>query len=85
MSYRIEMRPAALKGLRRISPPDRTRVQGAIALLGQDPRPPASRKLRGRDGFRVRVGAYRIIYDIHDEVLLVVVVTVGHRRDVYDD
>lgn len=84
MSYRIEFRPAAVKVLRRISPPDRKRVQGAIALLGVDPRPPASRRLTGRDGFRVRVGAYRILYDIHDDVLVIVVVSVGHRREVYD-
>ena len=60
------------------------RVRGAIALLAQDPRPPASRPLRGRPGYRVRVGDYRIIYTVADDVLLVVVVTLGHRRDVYE-
>jgi mRNA interferase RelE/StbE len=53
-------------------------------LLAQDPRPPASRPLRGRPGYRVRVGDYRIIYTVADDVLLVVVVTLGHRRDVYE-
>lgn len=62
----------------------RPRIQGAIALLAQDPRPPASRPLRGRPGFRVRVGNYRIIYTVADDVLLVVVVTLGHRRDIYE-
>jgi mRNA interferase RelE/StbE len=62
----------------------RGRVQGAIALLAQDPRPPAARALQGRPGLRVRVGDYRIIYTVSDDVLLVVVVTVGHRRDVYN-
>mgnify|MGYP001146854820 CR=1 FL=1 len=52
-------------------------------LLAEDPRPPAARKLQGRDGYRVRVGDYRILYTIDDGVLLVVIVTVGHRRDVY--
>jgi mRNA interferase RelE/StbE len=62
----------------------RDRIHGAISLLASDPRPPASRQLRGRPGWRVRVGDYRIIYTLHDDVLLVVVVTVGHRREVYD-
>jgi mRNA interferase RelE/StbE len=82
--YRIELRPAAVKALRRIDPQDRGRVQGAIALLGEDPRPPGARALQGRDGYRVRVGNYRIIYTIRNDVLVVVVVTVGHRRDVYE-
>ena len=59
-------------------------MQGAIALLADDPRPPAARMLRGRPGLRVRVGDYRVIYTVADDVLLVVVVTLGHRRDVYD-
>ena len=84
MSYRIAVRPAALKALRRIHPDDRARVQGAIARLAQDPRPPGARALQGRPGFRVRVGDYRILYTIEDDVLLVVVVALGHRRDVYD-
>lgn len=83
-TYRVELRPAAVRALRKLDPDVRPRIQGAIALLAQDPRPPASRALRGRPGFRVRVGDYRIIYTIADDVLLVVVVTLGHRRDVYD-
>ena len=82
--YRIEIRPAAMRSLRKPDPPVRPRIQGAIALLAEDPRPPNARKLRGRDGYRVRVGNYRIIYAIRDEVLLVTIVTVGHRRDIYE-
>jgi mRNA interferase RelE/StbE len=82
--YRIELRPAAVKALRRIDPQDAKRIQGAIALLGENPRPPGAKALQGRDGFRARVGSYRIIYTIEDGVLLVIVVTVGHRRDVYE-
>jgi mRNA interferase RelE/StbE len=59
------------------------RVRGAIELLARDPRPPASRQLRGREGRRVRVGDYRILYTVRDEVLLIVVVDIGHRRDIY--
>lgn len=85
MSYRIELRPAAVKALRRIDPQDRPRIQGAIALLGENPRPPGATALRGRDGLRVRVGNYRIIYTVDDGVLLLVVVALGHRKDVYGD
>lgn len=82
--YRIELRPATVKALRKIDPGDRTRIQGVIALLGEDPRPPGATALAGRPGYRVRVGNYRIVYTIDDGVLLVVVITLGHRRDVYD-
>lgn len=82
--YRVELRPAAVRAMRKLDPPLRHRVHGAIALLAQDPRPPAARALKGRPGLRIRVGDYRIIYTVNDDVLLVVVVTLGHRRDVYD-
>jgi len=81
--YRIELRPAAVRALRKLDPSVRRRLQGAIALLAKDPRPPAARALQGRPALRVRVGDYRIIYTVADDVLLVVVVTLGHRRDVY--
>jgi len=82
--YRIELRPAAVRALRKLDPPIRRRLQGAIALLAQDPRPPAAQALQARPGLRVRVGDYRIIYTVADDVLLIVVVTLGHRREVYD-
>ncbi len=81
--YRIEVRPAAARALRNLDPDVQPRIQGAIALLALDPRPPTARALRGRPGFRVRVGDHRIIYTINDDVLLVVVVALGHRREVY--
>ena len=84
MSYRIELRPAAVRALRQIDHQDRDRIRGVIALLGEDPRPPGAKALRGRPGLRVRVGNYRIIYTIEDDVLLIVVVTLGHRSDVYE-
>ncbi|MGI9080187.1 MAG: type II toxin-antitoxin system RelE family toxin [Acidimicrobiales bacterium] len=82
-AYRIEVRPAAARELRKLDPSVQPRIQGAIALLGQDPRPPAARALRGRPGFRVCVGDYRVIYTVNDDILVVVVVALGHRRDVY--
>lgn len=82
MNYRIELRPAAIRALKQIDHQDRDRIRGAIALLGQDPRPPGAIALRGRPGYLVRVGDYRIIYTIDDGVLVLVVVALGHRRDV---
>lgn len=82
--YRVQLRPAAVRALRKLDPAARRRIQGAINLLARDPRPPSSRRLRSRAGFRVRVGDYRIIYTVADDLLVVVVVTLGHRRDVYD-
>lgn len=84
MTYRVELRPAAVRALRKIDHTQRARIEGAITLLAQDPRPPSAKALRGRPGLRVRVGDYRIIYTVDDGVLLVVVVTLGHRRDVYE-
>lgn len=85
MTYRVTVLPTAERAMRRIDPQHRARLRGAIAMLAVDPRPPASRRLRGRPGFRVRVGDYRIIYEIDDDELrLVTVVNVGHRSRVYD-
>ncbi|WP_339621178.1 type II toxin-antitoxin system RelE/ParE family toxin [uncultured Salinibacterium sp.] len=83
MAYRIEVTPAAARALERVNHQHRDRIRGAIALLAQDPRPPGARALQGLPGFRVRIGDYRIVYTIQDDVLLVVVITLGHRRDVY--
>ena len=83
-AYRIEVRPGAARALRTLDPSVRLRIQGAVALLADDPRPPASRPLRGRRGYRVRVVGYRIIYTIADGVLRIVVVALGHRREVDD-
>lgn len=84
MAYEIRVRPAALRALKRIDRQDQARIRGAIALLAVDPRPPGTKALRGREGYRIRVGNYRILYTVEDDRLLVVVVTLGHRRDVYD-
>ena len=70
--YRIELRPAAVRALRKLDPPVARRIQAAIALLVEDPRPPASRPLRGRLAWRALVGDFRVIYTIKDDVLLVI-------------
>ena len=85
MSYRIEVAPSAVRQLRKLERVAQRRVQAAIELLANEPRPDGANKLVGVDGeWRVRTGDYRIVYDIHDNVLLVLVVAVGHRRDIYE-
>lgn len=84
MTYRIEVAPAAVRQLRKLDPATRRRVQAAIELLAAQPRPSGAKKMAGGDGeWRVRTGDCRVVYEVQDEVLLVLVVAVGHRRDFY--
>jgi mRNA interferase RelE/StbE len=85
MTYRVELAPAALRQIRKLDPSAKRRVQAAIELLARQPRPQGATRLVGGEGeWRVRTGDYRIIYEIQDDVLLVLVVAVGHRRDIYE-
>jgi len=84
VTYRITLAPAAARQLRKFDPQARRRIQAALELLATEPRPPAATRLVGGSGeWRVRTGDYRIIYEIHDDELLILVLRVGHRRDVY--
>lgn len=84
MTYSIEVLPAAERDLSKVHPRMRARIRGAVLKLAVDPRPPGARALKDRPGFlRVRIGDYRVIYTIKDDVLRVVVVRVGHRREEY--
>ncbi|WP_250281127.1 MULTISPECIES: type II toxin-antitoxin system RelE family toxin [unclassified Frankia] len=84
MRYTVTIAPAAFRRLRKLDPVARRRVQAVIDLLADDPRPPAARQLVGGGGeWRVRTGDYRVVYDIQDKELIILVVAVGHRRDVY--
>ena len=85
MTYRVEVAPAALRQLRMLDSPARRRVQAAIELLADQPRPSRAKKLVGGEGeWRARTGDYRIVYEVRDDVLVVLVVGVGHRRDIYE-
>jgi len=84
VAYRADWLPAARRLLRKLDPATRERIVRAVLSLEGDPRPPGAKKLAGPDNlWRVRVGDHRVIYAIEDDRLLVVVVTVGHRREVY--
>ncbi len=82
--YKVFIKTSALKEIEAIDKKaDRQRIVRRIRGLAVDPRPPGCEKLSGRDRYRLRHGKYRIVYSIEDETLLVYVVKVGHRKDVY--
>ena len=86
LDYRIEFTPAAVRKLRKLDPQTRRRIQAAVELLATQPRPPGAKKLVGGDGeWRVRTGDYRIVYEVRDNVLLVLVIAIGHRSSIYRD
>ncbi len=81
--YRVLVRKSVSKDLDRITKKDVRRIVKAMRALSDDPRPPKSKKLSGEENYRLRCGAYRIIYEIQDEQLVICVVRIRHRRDVY--
>ncbi len=83
MRYRVILPKSVLKELNRLSAEVRQRVLERLAALETNPRPADVKKLKGRPAWRIRVGDYRVIYEIHDRALQVIVITVGHRGDVY--
>ena len=82
-SYRLLIKSSAGKDIEAIPKQDRRRIVAKITSLSSNPRPPGCEKLSGHGQYRIRQGNYRILYEIHDLKLIVVVVKVGHRRDVY--
>jgi mRNA interferase RelE/StbE len=83
--YRIEYDPSAVRALRKLSTSLQRRIIAKIETLADNPRPPSAIKMSGHDVYRLRVGDYRVIYAIADEQLVVLVVEIGHRRDIYRD
>ncbi|HMQ46683.1 MAG TPA: type II toxin-antitoxin system RelE/ParE family toxin [Saprospiraceae bacterium] len=84
MRYQITIRKSAIKTLQKISEPYFSALKKAIYNLSEDPRPPGCIKLKGREAYRIRVGAYRIIYEIFDTMLLIDVIAIGHRKNIYE-
>lgn len=82
-SYELVFRKSVAKDLRTVPNRDVERILERIRGLASDPRTPGCEKLSGLERYRVRQGVYRIIYEIQDEKLIVLIVKVGHRRDVY--
>ncbi|MEX2270695.1 MAG: type II toxin-antitoxin system RelE/ParE family toxin [Vicinamibacterales bacterium] len=83
-AYRIELKPSAARQLETLPRDLQRRIARKIDSLAEDPRQAGSHKLSGSDGlYRVRVSDYRIVYQIRDALLLVLVLKIGHRREVY--
>ena len=83
-TYRVDLSPAARRQLGRLPPEILARLSQAIDALAADPRPSGVQKLPGsQNDYRIRVGDYRVIYEVQDEVLLVLVTKVAHRREAY--
>lgn len=82
-SYSVLITRTAAKELEAVPVTDRKRIVSRIRALADDPRPARAEKLSGEDKYRVRQGHYRILYEISDDVLIVTVVKIGHRREVY--
>jgi mRNA interferase RelE/StbE len=83
VSYTVSILRRAQKELAQLPDEAYERVRDAIRALSQGPRPPGCLKLTGREGWRIRVGNYRVIYEIDDKQQSVIILHVGHRRDVY--
>ena len=82
-SFSLLIKPSAGQEIEALPKQDRRRIVAKITSLSRDPRPPGCEKLSGHEQYRLRQGNYRILYEIQDLHLIVVVVKVGHRRDVY--
>ncbi len=83
MEYKIFIEKNAQKALTKITEKEQNRIIEAIRNLSQNPKPMGVKKLSGREAWRIRVGSYRIIYEIQDDKLLIVVISIGHRREIY--
>lgn len=85
MAYQIEYAAAAVRTLRSLDRTLQRRILAKVETLQDNPRPALAVRLRGHDAYRIRIGDYRVIYAIADERLVVLVVEIGHRREVYRD
>jgi len=84
LAYSVELAPAAKRQVRKLDRSIQGRIIRRLEALGKDPRPPGVEKLEGNENtYRVRVGEYRIVYEIRDKILVILVLKVGHRREIY--
>lgn len=83
MKYTIFIERYAQKQILKLDKKIIPLIKKAIAELADNPRPPKCKKLKGEDAYRIRVSNYRIIYEINDDKIIVIVVSVGHRKDIY--
>ena len=84
MSYYLDFSKQALKELEKINEPFYSNIKDAILDLTENPRPNGYKKLKGRDAYRIRIGNYRVIYNIFDNELIIEIIALGHRKDIYE-
>lgn len=83
--YELRFRPAALRQLRKLDSQIARRIKSTTETLRTEPRPPGVKALTGQRGWlRIRVGDYRIVYEVRDSELVVLVIQIGHRSQIYD-
>jgi mRNA interferase RelE/StbE len=84
LKYRIEFKLSAAKALKKISKPDQRRIRDKIDSLSENLPDPATTKMKGDNPFhRIRIGDYRIVYEIHGDILVIIIMKIGHRKEVY--
>ena len=83
MNYTVQIERSAQKQLAKISSPYFEAITEKILSLEQNPRPPGCKKLTGRESWRIRVGDYRVIYNISDHLLQIIVIDIGNRKEIY--
>jgi mRNA interferase RelE/StbE len=84
MTYWITFKKRVIKALEKINEAYYSNIKDAIYKLADNPRPQGYKKLQGRDGYRIHIADHRIIYDIFDEILIVNVIDLGHRKAIYE-
>ena len=81
--YKIQILKSADKTLKNVAQKDRVKIVEHISQLADNPRPLGCKKLKGTEFYRIRIGDYRVIYKIEDDILLILVIRIGHRKDIY--
>lgn len=82
-TYTVVVTETVRKLILRLPASIATRIENSLLQLEANPRPPGCKKFKGRNGYRIRVGDYRVIYEIEDNILRIIVIDVGHRKDIY--
>ena len=82
-NYKLLIKPSAIKELNKVPKKELSKITNKIQSLSKDPRPSGCEKLAAQNAYRIRQGSYRIIYTIEDDNLIILVIKIGHRRDVY--
>ena len=84
MAYEVQFKPAALRSLQKLPHDVQRRLSKAIDALAKNPRPHGVEKISGmQKAYRIRSGDYRVVYEIHDEIIVVYILKIGHRREIY--